>query len=180
MPKPISWSNRLHEIRDSVRRSKVQTWSRRNLEDLFQVKRASAQSLMKAIGGIQNIGGTHLVDRVALQQFLEHAIETEDLSFTVQQSKLNSGPVPKSRRLGFALPVEMRSIMVDDLPKAIRLEPGRLTIEGADAEAIIESLYVLAQAMQNDLYTVQMMLDPVPQPPAVEEDELHRLFGRGK
>ncbi|WP_420239749.1 hypothetical protein ACOBR2_09345 [Telmatobacter bradus] len=180
MPKPISWSNRMHEIRDRVRRSKVQTWNRRDLENLFLVKRASAQSLMKAIGGIQNIGGTHLVDRVVLLQFLERAIGAEDLSLSVQQSKLNSGPVPKPRRLTFSLPAEMRSIMVDDLPETIRLEPGRLTIEGEDAEAIIESLYMLAQAMQNDLYTVQVMLDPVPHPPAVEDDELQRLFGRGR
>lgn len=176
MPKPISWSYRIHEIRDRVARSKLQSWGRRDLENLFEIKRASAQSLMKAIGGIQNIGGTHLIERDALLEFLERSIASDDLSTTVQQSRLESGPAPKPKRLTFSLPPELRSVMAADLPATIRLESGRLTVEGADSVAILESLYLLAQAMQNDLNTVQQMLDPPPQPPLVEDDDLRNLF----
>jgi len=176
MPKPISWSYRMHEIRERVARSKLQSWSRRDLENLFELKRASAQSLMKAIGGIQNIGGTHLIDRDTLLDFLERSIASEDLSVTVQQSKLESGPAPKPKRLTFSLPPELRSVMAADLPEAIRLEPGCLTITGCDSVAVIESLYLLAQAMQNDLDTVQQLLDPPPARPQVDDEELRNLF----
>lgn len=176
MPKPISWSIRLHEIRDRVARSKLQSWSRRDLENLFEVKRASAQALMKSIGGIQNIGGTHLVDRDALLEFLERSIASDDLSATVQQSRLESGPAPKHKRLTFSLPPELRTMMASELPASICLEPGRLTVEGADGLAIVEQLYLLAQALQNDLDSVLSQLDPAPEPPAVEDDEMRALF----
>lgn len=176
MPKPISWSYRMHEIRDHVARSKIQSWSRRDLENLFEVKRASAQSLMKAIGGIQNIGGTHLIDRDELLEFLERSIASDDLSATVQKSRLESGPAPRPKRITFSLPPELRTVMAPDLPASIRLEPGRLTIEGSDSVAVIESLYLLAQVMQNDMDTVQQMLDPLPQAPPVEDDDLRSLF----
>jgi hypothetical protein len=174
--KTISWSYRLHEIRERVERSKIQTWSRRDLEDLFEIKRASAQSLMKAIGGIQNIGGTHLVDRDSLLEFLSRSIESDDLSGVVQRRRLEAGPVPKTRPLAISLPTELRSVMAADLPAQIQLEAGRLTITGADSEEILEALCLLAQAMQNDLDSIQSLLDPLPVPPPVEDDDLRHLF----
>ncbi len=42
----------------------------------------------------------------------------------------------------------------------------------------MENLCLLAQALQNDLATIQAMLDPPPQTPSVEQDELRALFGR--
>lgn len=176
MSKTISWSYRLHEIRERVERSKIQTWSRRDIEDLFEIKRASAQSLMKAIGGIQNIGGTHLVDRDNLLEFLSRSIESDDLSGVVQRRRLEAGPAPKTRPLAISLPAELRSVMAADLPAQIQLEAGRLTITGADSEEILETLCLLAQAMQNDLGTIQSLLDPLPVPPPVEDDDLRQLF----
>lgn len=177
MPKPISWSYRIHEIRDRVNHSKLQSWSRRELEELFDVRRASAQSLMKAIGGIQNIGGTHLVDRDALIEFLDRSLHTDNLSETVQKSRLEAGPAPKNpQKLTFSLPPELRTVMAGDLPERIRLEPGKLTITGVNALEIVESLYLLAQAMQNDLDSIEQMLDPAPLPPAVADDDLRNMF----
>lgn len=161
MARTISWSNRLHEIRERLERSKIETWSRQDLEDLFQIRRAAAQMLMKAIGGIQNIGGKHFVERGQLLEFLERSIASDDLSTTVQSLKLEAGPTPRPKRLTFALPSALRHVMVDDLPDHILLEPCKLTIHGKDSEEIIESLYLLAQAMQNDLGTVQARLDPL-------------------
>lgn len=176
MPKPISWSYRLHEIRERVARSRVQSWSRRDIENLFEVKRAAAQGLMKTVGGVQVIGGTHFVDRDALLAFLERSIASDNLSETVQQQKLEAGPAPRPRRVVFSLPPELRTVMAADLPETIRLEPGRLTVEGADGLAIIEQLYLLAQALQNDLDSVQQQLDPPPVRPDVEDEELRAMF----
>ena len=176
MPKPISWSNRLHEIREHVERSRIQTWRRRDLESLFEIKRAAAQMLMRTIGGVQNVGGTHLVDRETLMEFLDRSLASEDLSTTVHALRLEAGPAPQPQPLTFALPEDLRCVMADDLPAHIQLTPGQLVITGENAEEIIEGLYLLAQALQNDLSTIQNMLDPLPPQLPVRDEELRTLF----
>jgi hypothetical protein len=37
---------------------------------------------------------------------------------------------------------------------------------------------LLAKALQNDLATIQTMLDPPPKTPSVEQDELRAMFAR--
>jgi hypothetical protein len=176
MPKPVSWSYRAHEVRERVRHSKTQTWTRRDIEDLFEVKRASAQTLMKAIGGIQNVGGTHLVDREVLLEFLDQTIAADDVSGAVRSRREEAAPPPQPKPMRFSLPGELKSVMAADLPENIELMPGRLTISGRVSEEIIEALYLLAQALQNDLGTIQVLLDPLPERPQVADSELRKLF----
>jgi hypothetical protein len=176
MPKPVSWSYRTHEIRERVQHSKTQTWTRRDIEDLFEVKRATAQTLMKAIGGVQNIGGTHLLDREALLEFLEQTIAADDVSGAVRSRRQEAAPSPQPRRLTISLPNDLKSVMAADLPSNIELSPGRLTISGKGSEGIINDLYLLAQAMQNDLGSIQARLDPMPERKEVGDPELRRLF----
>ena len=176
MPKPVSWSYRTYEIRERVQHSKTQTWARRDIEDLFEVKRATAQTLMKAIGGVQNIGGTHLLDREALLEFLEQTIAADDVSVAVRSRRQEAAPSPQPRRLTISLPNDLKSVMAADLPSNIELSPGRLTISGKGSEGIINDLYLLAQAMQNDLGSIQARLDPMPERKEVGDPELRRLF----
>jgi hypothetical protein len=176
MPKPVSWSYRAHEVRERVRHSKTQTWTRRDIEDLFEVKRASAQTLMKAIGGIQNVGGTHLVDREVLLEFLDQTIAADDVSGAVRSRREEAAPPPQPKRMKFSLPGELKSVMAANLPENIELVPGRLSISGRGSEEIIEALYLLAQALQNDLGTIQGLLDPLPERPQVADNELRKLF----
>lgn len=66
--------------------------------------------------------------------------------------------------------------MVRDLPPEITLEPGRIEIRGADAVSLMERLCLLAQAMQNDLDSATLKLNPPP--PAQEhlDDGLRQMF----
>jgi hypothetical protein len=66
--------------------------------------------------------------------------------------------------------------MAADLPANIEFVPGRLSISGRGSEEIIEALYLLAQALQNDLRTIQGLLDPLPERPQVADNELRKLF----
>jgi hypothetical protein len=50
MPRPVKWSRDLHLLRERAAHSRTETWSRQDLERLFNIGRASTQSLMKAIG----------------------------------------------------------------------------------------------------------------------------------
>jgi hypothetical protein len=178
MPKPVSWSNRIYDIRQRVRNAKLQTWSRRDIEDLFEVRRATAITLMKSIGNLQIIGGTHFVDRANLLEFVEQAEQAEDLTGSVRSRRLEAGPAPKPSKLNYSLPTELKTVMALDLPKNIRLEEGRLTITGADSAEVIAGLYALAQALQNDLGSIQAQLDPVPKRREVGNDELRSFFAQ--
>jgi len=66
--------------------------------------------------------------------------------------------------------------MLRDLPENIRLSAGRLEITASSAVAMLESLALLAQAMQNDLEQVRSILEPPVFPPHVEDEELQEFL----
>ncbi len=126
-----------------VQASSRQSWRRVDIERLFEVKRATAQTLMKLIGGLHLVGATHLVDRSSLLSFIEEVLTAP----TVAE------PAPGGRglrQLHTALPPDLYSIMARHLPPAIQLQPGSLVITGADSTEILENLVLLAHALQND------------------------------
>jgi hypothetical protein len=69
-----------------------------------------------------------------------------------------------------AIPDDLRRVTLNHLPANIHLAPGELRITGETAEAIVEALLVLAQAMQNDLEQVRTRLEPAPPPVQMDED----------
>jgi hypothetical protein len=176
MARTLSWRDRLPEIRSRVQNSVIESWTRRDFESVFEVKRAAAQLLMKAVGGIANLGGTYVIDRPSLLAFLENLEKADDLEAARREKLLLAETVPRPRHLKQTLPEDLRSVMVRDLPAEITLEPGRLEITGANAEKIIEMLCLLAQAFENDLETVAQLLDPPRSQPVPVDDELRTLF----
>lgn len=48
MARPVKWSRDLHLIHERALLSRTETWGRSDIERLFNVRRASAQTLMKA------------------------------------------------------------------------------------------------------------------------------------
>src|ERR1700692_444005 len=114
MAKTISWSDRAYSIRERVQRSTIQTWRRRDIELLFELKRASAQNLMKLIGNVQTIGSTHFLDRSSLLQFLDEAVAAERVAEAVARRQLVTEPPPSRRAIKFSLPADLRSVMAKD------------------------------------------------------------------
>jgi hypothetical protein len=176
MARTVSWRYRIPEIRQRVQNSVVETWTRRDFETVFEIKRAAAQLLMKAVGEIHNVGGTYAIDRPALLAFLETLEKSEDLEAARREKLLLAEPVPRPQFLNNTLSEDLRSVMVRDLPPEITLEPGRLEITGANAEQIVERLWLLAAAMQNDLDTAAASLNPPPAPRRIEDEDLKALF----
>ena len=181
MAKTISWSDRAYNIRERVSRSSLQTWRRRDIEDLFEVKRASAQNLMRLVGNVQSIGSTHFLDRSALLLFLDEVVAADRVSEAGAKRLGVTEPTPSRRSrkmLRFALPRELRSVMAKDLPSNIEVSAGSLRIRGADAMEIVRSLHLVAQALQNDLDTMQSLLDPPVPQPQVDDSEIRSMFER--
>ena len=181
MAKTISWADRAYSIRERVSRSTTQTWRRRDLENLFEIKRASAQNLMKLIGNVQSIGSTHFLDRASLLQFLDEVVAADHITDAVAHRHLVAEPPPSrkgQRALKLSLPRDLRSVMARDLPSNIQLSAGTLLIRGGDAMDIVRSLHLIAQAFQNDLDTMQSLLDPPVPQPHVDDEEIRSMFER--
>lgn len=175
MARPVKWSRDVHPIRERAARSRTETWSRQDIERLFGISRASAQNLMKAIGQVQAVGGTHFVDRASLLNFLDQMVSADSVDEALRIKHESAEPVPRAGTLRLSLPDDLRRVTLKDLPTSVTLNHGELRVTGADAEQVIEGLLVLAQVMQNDLDSVRMRLNP-PLGQAPVDQELRNLF----
>ena len=176
MARPVKWSRDLHLIRERASHSRTETWGRIDIERLFEVGRATAQTLMKAIGEVQPVGGAHFVERASLVSFLDAMINAPDFHEAFRARMREADAPPSSKPLRVALPHDLRSVIVRDLPSNISLSQGRLEIRAESTADILESLALLAQAMQNDLGQVQAIVDPPVAPPLTEDDSLRLFF----
>lgn len=176
MARPVKWSRDLHLLRERAARSRTETWGRREIEDLFGVGRASAQSLMKAIGQVQPVGGAHFVERISLLSFLDAVIEAPSVEAGMRSRVAMSEPPPRHTSMKVSLPNDLRSVMLPDLPSNVTLAQGRLEIVAPTAVAMVESLVAVAMAMRNDLDSFRIAIEPPFFPPKVEDEDLRRLF----
>ncbi len=176
MGRPVKWSRELHSIRERAALARTETWGRVDMEELFGVGRATAQTLMKAVGEVQPVGGAHFVERSSLLSFLDAMIDAPDFDQAFRSRVLEADAPPSPKPIRIALPADLRSIMLKDLPAQISLSPGRLEITADSAVAMLESLTLLAQAMQNDLAQVQAVLEPPAKPPYIEDDDLRAFL----
>jgi hypothetical protein len=172
MARPVKWSRDLYPIRDRAAHSRTETWARKDIERLFDIGRASAQSLMKAIGEVQAVGGAHFVERSSLLAFLDEMIQADSVEEAMRKRLLEADAPPSPKPLRIALPADLRSVMLRDLPENIKLTPGRLEITAPDTIGMLENLALLAQALQNDLDSAQATWDPVRDSIAHEDADL--------
>ena len=176
MARPVKWSRDLHSIRERASLSRTETWGRTDIERLFEVRRATAQSLMKAIGEVQPVGGAHFVERGSLVSFLDELISAPNFEDAFRSRVRDADSPPASKPLRVSLPNDLRSVLVRDLPAHIVLSRGRLEITATSAISLLESLALLAQAMQNDLGQVQAIFEPPASPPYIEDDDLREFL----
>jgi len=73
------WSRDLHSIRERASLSRTETWGRTDIERLFEVGRATAQSLMRAIGEVQSVGRAHFVEHTFFISLLDERISAPNL-----------------------------------------------------------------------------------------------------
>lgn len=179
MARPIKWARDIYPIRERAKGARTETWSRTEVERLFGVGRATAQSLMRAIGEIQPVGGAHFVERPALLAFLDAMIAAPSVEEGLRERMLEAEPAPRSKTLRVSIPADLRSAMLPDLPPNIILSPGRLEVSAPTAMRMLESLVALAMVMQNDLERFQEVIEPQRQPSQPSSEELHEgLRGR--
>jgi hypothetical protein len=157
--------------------SKLETWDRKAIENLFDVRRVSAQSLMRAIGELSNVAGAHLTARASLLEFLDYVLAADDPELAVRV-RIDTAAAPPPQKKGFMLPVpdEYKSVRLANLPKSIVVRPGELTIRGAHAFEILQSLAVLARALENDPDSFVQTWNPAPMTVVREPTELELMI----
>ena len=177
MPRPVKWSRDAHLIRERAAHSRVETWSRQDIEHLFGIGRASAQTLMKGVGEIQAVGGAHFVERASLLAFLDAVIAAPSVEEGLRTRMLEAEPAPRPKPLRITLPSDLRSAMLPELPPNITLEAGRIELQAPTAEAMLESLMALAMVLQNDFDRIRDILEPPSNRPRfVDDAELQSLL----
>jgi hypothetical protein len=176
MARKLKWRHDLHVITKKVRSSRIETWTRIDIEDLFDVSRPSAQRIMRAIGGIEPLGTLHTISRPSLLAYLESLLQADDLELAHRERVSNFAPPPRRKIISVSVPPELRSIMVNELPPEIHIGVGRVEVTGKNIEQIVERLVLLGLALQNDLPTAVDMLSPPKLVPNPVDAELRSMF----
>jgi hypothetical protein len=176
MGRPVKWSRGLHPIWERATNSKTETWGRTDIEDLFDVGRATAQTLMKAVGEIQPVGGAHFVERAALLSFLDAMIAAPDVDQAYRLRLAEADSPPRPRPLRITMPSDLRHVTVKDLKESILLGRGRLEIAANTVEELVECLVEFARVLQDDPDGVRTQIEGEKAPPQVEDDEIRAMF----
>jgi hypothetical protein len=93
MSRRSPWRNDLHSIKERIERSKLEYYQRKDIEELFQIKRVAAVELMRATGAVQNLGRVYAVSRHDLLDMVERFINTDDVN-RVLNNLLDKAPEP--------------------------------------------------------------------------------------
>jgi hypothetical protein len=158
MPRVLSWLPRLHEIRRSIQGSSRSHYTRKELEDLFQLQPRAAQKLLEILPTTA-VGTSHLIEREALAHFLDQIHAADNPSAALEAIRQQKQSVSR-RKIRSLVRKNTEPVTLASLPPNLRLRPGCLEVTFNTIEELAQTMYALAQAMETD------------------GDELARLFER--
>lgn len=156
MPRQSEWLLRLPAIRSELEALSVPVVDRSIFEKVFGVRRRRAIQLMHRFGGFQS-GKTFWIERSSLLRQLESLEASGEVSSDLRRRERLSSQLDQVRqyaraaRVPIAAPPEVYATRLTSLPSGVRLDPGRLTVEFASPEQLLERLFALSQALVNDL-----------------------------
>ncbi len=158
MAKPVDWTPLVPDALTALRQMTAPVVDRTTLETLLKIQRRTAIRLLHQLGG-QQLGKTLLIPREQLIRELEAYLPRDaaelpartPVRFAVSTAKPNSFRFPDVRGS------ERRT--VDQLPAAVNLGLGRLTIEVADLRDLCAQLWVLLETCKDDWEGVEKKLE---------------------
>jgi hypothetical protein len=173
--KTVPWEHRAPELRNRVRDSATETWTRKDIMDLFEVRSTAAKKILRAVGQVHRLGTSYFVERQDLLALLEKTTKRQSVTAEFRRNLLAFQP-PRRRPIPFTLDDQHRVTRAEDLPANIQLETGRLEIRGADRDDILRSLKLLISALENDYEGVSSYWDPVEDNRSEETGEMDSLL----
>jgi hypothetical protein len=125
------------------------------------------------------VGQSHLVDRTALEQFLD-VLKQSDNPENLLESRRHCRANPISRKkLRDLVQVDQPPIRLHCLPKALSLESGKVTINFQNMEELANALYGLAQILEHQYEEFSNQYEPAQieiQSQTPENKEMQVLF----
>jgi hypothetical protein len=148
MAMPRTWVPRADEIVEVLRRMKSRHLDRPVIEELFQLQRRQAITIMKQNGAVVERGGAFLVERTSLLSWVERiskeeAWQLERRQTTADELSQSMAEVQAVRAalhvagkplVSFPIVDEVLQARITYLPAAIEIEPGRITVHADDPE----------------------------------------------
>lgn len=175
MGKTVPWEHRAQELRNRVKDSATETWTRKDIMDLFEVRSTAAKNIIRAVGKVHKIGTSYFVERQDLLALLEKTTKRQSVTAEFRRNLLQFQP-PRRQPIPFTLDDQHRVTRADDLPTNILLEPGHLDIRGADRDDVLRSLKMLISALENDFEGVTSYWDPAEESRSEEGSEMDALL----
>jgi hypothetical protein len=170
MALPRTWLPRAEEILDVLKRMKSKQLDRAAIEELFQLQRRAAIDLLNQVGRTGDRATGFLVERTSLLSWVEKIFKeeswqlqrrksaAEELSRSMAEVQAIRVAMAKEGRQPVAFPIVDKYLRATcaSLPRAIRIEYGRITIEVAEdtpeemRQTACQLLYEFAMALNND------------------------------
>lgn len=142
MARPISWLPRLTAIRKAVATTVASHFDSAAIGTLFQVQPRAAVKLMALMPQVEALGRSRLVERGALEKFLEDVHKADDVPALLEKLR-RSGPNVSRRRKIRAL-VRPDGMIVPKAPlreDAVTLERGQMTVRWGTLEEHMETMF---------------------------------------
>ncbi|HTF71242.1 MAG TPA: hypothetical protein VK638_52105 [Edaphobacter sp.] len=180
MATPRIWISRSEEILSVLRAMQFPSFDRPAIEELFQLQRRAAITLMSQVGVTSTPGIPSFVDRSQLISWVERIVNLEGAA--VERSRALNEEVSRSMReiqavraalqnqgrapVRFPLVDQVLQSSVTSLPSSIHIRPGHIMIDvstenqGNMVESACQQLFSLAMAIANDEPTFQRILAP--------------------
>jgi hypothetical protein len=155
MPPKASWLQRIPEILDMLAAWPAPVVDRASCEKLFGVRRRRAIDLLRYFGGYTS-GNTVLIDRARFIARLQEIADRPEVHWEIQRKQKLAAEIDQVRQHRAAARIIIKHAdkpvarSVRALPKGVRLDAGRLTVEFADARDLLAQLYDVAQAAATD------------------------------
>jgi len=171
MPRALSWLPRLHEIRRSVENSSRSHYTRKELENLFQLQPRAAQKLLEILPTTA-VGTSRLAEREALAHFLDQIHAAENPSAAMEAIRQQKRSV-SHRKIRSLVRKNTEPVTLASLPSNLILQTGHLEVTFSTIEELAQTMYALAQAIENDgdemarLFEKQARIDEDPDREAV-------------
>lgn len=175
MARPITWLPRLHEIRRSVADSVRSHYTRAELEALFQIQQGAASRLMEVIPTLK-VNSGYLAEREGLLSFLDKVAEAEDVTNLMRGLRAEKN-APSRRSVRRMVRRDTSPVSLAGTPDTLRLARGHLEINFETMEELVNTLYMLARILDDDLEEFAHQYEPVKANEIDEgREDVKRLF----
>ena len=159
MPPKPRWLLSLPDAVKTVRASRKEFFTRRDIEDLFGLRRARAKTLFAELGAVDRIGQTAVMRRERLVRALEARLDGGEYIVEKTRRELFMTRMRRAQVTGVRVrvPIETTAIRLAGLPEGVRVTNRSITVEVDGTDDALEKLMKLAYAVTNDYHRFEAL-----------------------